>query len=399
MSRLIPYDIRTERPIGWLSIEEKPLQTRAALLWAPESPWSVETIELDPPRHDEVLVRMHAAGLCHTDEHNVTGDLPGPYPFIGGHEGAGIVEAVGAAVTSVAPGDHVAMSFIASCGRCPSCVKGIQNLCDRGMFIAEGRPISDGTFRARARGKELATGNLLGAFAHHAVVHESSVIAVDADVPLELAALVSCGVATGWGSSVYAAQVRSGEAVVIVGLGGIGMNAVQGARSAGAADIIAIDPLDWKRDRAKVFGATHTADSVESALGLVAEVTQGQMADCAVITTSTARPELMGPTLNLVGKRGRMIVTAVAEAGQTKIDLSLAELMFYEKTVRGALYGSANPRYDVPNLLRLYSRGELQLDELITRRYRLDDINEGFEDMRSGKNIRGVIMMDDGLVD
>jgi NDMA-dependent alcohol dehydrogenase len=385
------------RPLS--GMKEKSMQTRAALLWEAEAPWSVETIDLDAPRADEVLVRMFAAGLCHTDEHNVTGDLPGPYPFIGGHEGAGVVEKVGASVTSVAPGDHVAMSFIASCGRCPSCVKGIQNLCDRGMFIAEGRPISDGTFRAHVRGQHLATGNLLGTFAEHAVVHESSLIKVDADIPLELVALVSCGVATGWGSSVYAAQVRSGETVAIVGLGGIGMNAVQGARSAGAAEIVAIDLLEWKRERAKVFGATHTADSVESALGLVAEVTRGQMANCAIITTSTARPELMGSTLNLVGKRGRMIVTAVAEAGQSSIDLSLAELMFYEKTVRGALYGSANPRYDVPNLLRLYSRGELQLNELITTRYRLDDINQGFDDMRSGKNIRGVIMMDDSLAD
>src|ERR1700704_6014141 len=172
------------------------MQTRAAVLWSVGSAWSVESVELDAPGSEEVLVRIVAAGLCHTDEHAVTGDIPYRLPMIGGHEGAGVVEAVGSDVTSLVPGDHVVMSFVPSCGRCEFCVGGMQNLCDRGSHIAEG-PALDGTYRAHTRGQDVSSGNLLGAFAEHAVVHESSVVAIDKDIPLELAALVSCSVATG----------------------------------------------------------------------------------------------------------------------------------------------------------------------------------------------------------
>jgi NDMA-dependent alcohol dehydrogenase len=345
-----------------------------------------------------VLVRIAAAGLCHTDEHALTGDLPYPFPVVGGHEGAGVVEAVGDTVTSVSVGDHVVMNFIPSCGRCEFCVNGYQNLCDRGSHITEG-PALDGTYRAHARGHDVSLGNLLGTFAEHTVVHESSVVVIDPAVPLDLAALVSCGVATGWGSSVYAGEVRSGETVVIIGLGGIGMNAVQGARSAGAANIVAVDPVDWKRERAKVFGATHSSPSIESALEVVADLTWGRMAHCAVLTTALAESALIGPTVNLVGKRGRVIVTAIAPLNQLSVNLNLQELTFWEKTLRGALYGSANPRYDIPNLLRMYQRGDLLLEELITNRYRLEDINDGYADMRAGKSLRGVIVMSDAGID
>ncbi|OCB24386.1 alcohol dehydrogenase [Mycobacterium malmoense] len=372
------------------------MQTRAAVLWSVGSPWSVETIELDTPGPQEVLVRIVAAGLCHTDEHAVTGDVAYPLPMIGGHEGAGIVESVGAAVTSIVPGDHVVMNFVPSCGVCPSCVSGLQNLCDRGAKIAEG-PALDGTYRAHARGQDLSAGNLLGAFADHSVVHESSVVKIEQDIPLELAALVSCGVATGWGSSVYAGGVRAGETVVVIGIGGIGMNAVQGARSAGAANIVVVDPIDWKRERAKVFGATHEAPDTASALALVAEITHGRMADCAILATPTAESAYLGPAVNLVGKRGRVVVTAIGAAKQSTIELNLAEVTFWEKTVRGALYGSGNPRFDIPNLLRLYRGGDLKLDELITHRYSLDEVNDGYEDMRRGRSLRGVLIMDADL--
>lgn len=170
------------------------VRTKAAILWSVGSPWSVEEIELDPPGPQEVLIRLAAVGLCHTDEHSVTGDLPSPFPVIGGHEGAGTVVEVGSAVTSVVPGDHVAMSFIPACGRCGCCVSGRQNLCDLGMHLEEGRALSDGGFRAHARGVDVASGNMLGAFAEHAVVNEANVVKVDPGVPLELACLVSCGV-------------------------------------------------------------------------------------------------------------------------------------------------------------------------------------------------------------
>lgn len=192
----------------------------------------------------------------------------------------------------------------------------------------------------------------------------------------------------------HAANVRAGDTVVVVGVGGIGMNAVQGAKAAGAVQIVAVDPNAWKREHAKAFGATHVADSIQSALGLVAEITNGVMANEAVLTTGLSTGELIAPTVNSVGKRGTVVVTAVAPMTQLSVDLNLLELTFWEKTLRGSLYGSCNPRYDIPNLLNLYGRGELLLEELITRRYRLEEINEGYEDMRAGRNIRGVIVME-----
>jgi S-(hydroxymethyl)glutathione dehydrogenase/alcohol dehydrogenase len=368
------------------------MQTRAAVLWSVGSAWSVESVELDAPGSEEVLVRIVAAGLCHTDEHAVTGDIPYRLPMIGGHEGAGVVEAVGSDVTSLVPGDHVVMSFVPSCGRCEFCVGGMQNLCDRGSHIAEG-PALDGTYRAHTRGQDVSSGNLLGAFAEHAVVHESSVVAIDKDIPLELAALVSCSVATGWGSSVYAGRVTPGETVVVVGTGGIGMNAVQGARLAGAANVVAVDSVPWKCERAKVFGATHSASDLDSALALVAEITRGRMAHCAVLTTALAESALVAGVLHLVGKQGRVVITAIAPAAQVSVDLSLQELTFWEKSIKGALYGSANPRHDIPKLLRLYKSGDLKLEELVTHRYPLSDINQGYADMRAGNSLRGVLVM------
>ena len=235
---------------------------------------------------------------------------------------------------------------------------------------------------------------MLGAFAEHTVVNEASIVKIDPDIPLDLACLASCGVGTGWGSAVRAGGVRPGETVVVVGLGGIGMNAIQGARAAGAGAIVAVDPIDWKRERAKIFGATHSAPTIQAAVGLVSELTRGQMAHCAILATGVAKSDEVSPTVNLVGKRGRVIVTAVAALTQTSVDLNLVELTFWEKTLRGSLYGSGNPRNEIPRLLQRYKRGEFLLDELITKRYPLDDINGAFEDLRAGRNIRGVLVMD-----
>ncbi len=187
------------------------MQTKAAILWELDSPWSVEEIELDPPGPGEVLVKLAASGMCHSDEHLVTGDLPFGLPIIGGHEGAGVVQQVGAGVCWLAPGDHVVFGFIPSCGRCPSCSTGHQNLCDLGALMGLGMQISDGTSRHHARGKDLGLMCLLGTFAHHTVVHEASCIKIDDDVPLDKACLLGCGVVTGWGSAVYAAEVKPGD--------------------------------------------------------------------------------------------------------------------------------------------------------------------------------------------
>ena len=269
------------------------VKTKAAILWEINTPWSVEEVELDPPGPGEVLVKMAASGMCHSDEHLVTGDLPFALPIIGGHEGAGVIEEVGEGVSWLAPGDHVVFGFIPSCGRCPSCSTGHQNLCDLGALMGGGMQIADGTSRHHAQGKDLGLMCLIGTFSHHTVVNEASCIKLDDDVPLDRACLLGCGVVTGWGSSVYAAEVTPGDIVAVVGVGGIGANAIQGARLAGAKQIWAIDPLENKREKAMEFGATHTAASLEDALPAITEASWGRMANKVIMTMGVGSGELL----------------------------------------------------------------------------------------------------------
>ncbi|GAA1386323.1 NDMA-dependent alcohol dehydrogenase [Pseudonocardia kongjuensis] len=367
--------------------------TRGAICWEPGAGkgWAVEDIELGDPRPDEVVVKLAASGLCHSDDHIDSGVYVGLDPMLGGHEGAGVVEEVGSAVTGLAPGDHVVLAFIPSCGRCFSCVSGRTHLCDLGAHLFGGVALSDRTHRVTARGRGVGTMCLLGTFAPYAVVNEANVVKIREDVPLEKAALVGCGVTTGWGSAFHTAGTEPGDTVVVVGAGGIGMNAVQGARYAGARDIVAVDTVEFKRDRAKVFGATHTAASVAEAFELVRELTRGTMAQRVVLTTSTADGALIEPCLQLAGKRGVLVITAIAPGDQLKVDLDLFTLTCYEKQIRGGLFGSANPRIDIPRLLDLYAEGELKLDELVTATYTLDEVNQGYRDMLDGRNVRGLI--------
>jgi len=381
------------------------MKTRAAVLWKDKEPWSIEEVDLDPPKAGEVLVQMKAAGLCHSDEHLVTGEtrlspemleLAGReiLPIIGGHEGAGVVVEVGENVTTVAPGDHVAASFIPSCGRCHWCVTGHQNLCDLGMFIFGPGMITDFTDRHHIKGEWVNTMCKLGTFSEHTVVSENSLIKIDQDYPFPQAAIVSCGVATGWGSAVHRAEVKAGDTVVVIGVGGVGINAVQGAREAGAAQIIAVDPVEFKREKAQEMGATHVANSMEEALPLVTEITNGILAEKAIITVGSMKGEYIGPAMELVGKCGTVVVTAQGDMLETDAQLSSFFLSMWNKEVKGTIFGSGNPRSEIPKLLNLYRQGRLKLDELITKTYSLDQINEGYQDMRDGKNIRGVITFD-----
>jgi S-(hydroxymethyl)glutathione dehydrogenase/alcohol dehydrogenase len=379
------------------------VKSKAAILWETHSKWSVEDIELDPPKAGEVLVKLAASGLCHSDEHLVTGDMVldpelaeafglKQLPVIGGHEGAGEVVEVGPAVTTLAPGDHVVLSFIPSCGRCPSCAIGQQHLCDLGAFLLAGKQVTDFTSRHHATdGSDLGVMCCIGTFEPYTVASEASCVKIADHIPLDKAALVGCGVTTGWGSAVNAADVRSGETVVVVGLGGIGMNAVQGARLAGAERIVAVDILEGKRERAEQFGATHTAGSMEEAAVLVGELTRGAMADKAILTVGVAYGDLIAPLLNLVKKAGRAVVTAVAPMAQTDVKLDLFMMAMARKELVGCIFGNANPRRDIPRILDFYDSGKLLLDELVTNTYPLEDINQGYEDMRNGTNIRGMV--------
>jgi len=383
------------------------MKTRAAVLHGIGQDWNVEEIELDPPKAGEVLVKMAAAGLCHSDEHAVTGDMSWTdeqaaemgmapfFPLIGGHEGSGVVVEVGQGVTSVQPGDHVSASFIPSCGRCRYCATGRQNLCDLGAAAFQPGQITDGTSRHHlAGGQDVNLFAKLGTFSEHTVVAEASVIKVEPDLPLEAVALVSCGVATGWGSAVHRAGVEAGDTVVVVGIGGIGINAVQGAKMAGAKRVVAVDPLEFKREKAMEFGATHTFASMEEAFPAVQELTWGQMADKVIMTPGVLYGSLMQMATALCGKGGTVVVTGIAPMSQTESSVNLFELAMWNKEIKGTIFGSGNPRFDIPNLLSMYREGTLKLDELITARYGLDEINQGYQDMRDGKNIRGVIVFD-----
>jgi S-(hydroxymethyl)glutathione dehydrogenase/alcohol dehydrogenase len=382
------------------------MQTRAAILDGVGQDWKVETITLDPPKAGEVVLELVGSGLCHSDEHLLTGDMVleaataaelglEQFPIIGGHEGAGKVVEVGPGVTSLEVGDHVVLGFIPSCGRCPSCSSGKQNLCDLGAFLLAGRQVTDLTARHhRHDGSDLGIMCCIGTFGEHTVVSEASCIKIEKDIPLDKAALVGCGVTTGWGSSTYAADVQSGETVVIVGCGGVGMNAVQGAAMAGAAHVIAVDPVEFKREQSQVFGATHTAASLEEATALVMDLTWGQMADKAVITVGEGDGTLIAPTMAIIGKGGRVVHTSVAPINDTEVNMSLFDLTLMQKELVGSIFGSANPRRDIPRLLRMYQEGRLKLDELITNTYTLDDINVGYQAMRDGENIRGMVMYD-----
>lgn len=366
------------------------MKTKAAVLWGQNEKWQVEEVELDEPNANEVMVKLTASGLCHSDEHLVTGDIPMPYPVVGGHEGAGRIVSVGPNVQNLAEGDPVVLSFLPACGKCSYCARGMQNLCDLGAFLING-PQLDGTYRFHARGQGLGQMCLLGTFSEYTVVPAASVVKVDEGTSLDKAALVGCGVTTGYGSAVRTAEVRAGETVVVMGIGGIGMNAVQGARIAGARNIVAIDPVEFKREKALEFGATHTAASIEEAGPIVGLLTRGQMADSFIVTTDVAEGDYIGPALDMVAKRGKVIVTAVGHPADYQISGSLFMLTMLEKQIRGSLYGSSNAQHDIPRMLELYNKGQLKLDELITREYTLEEVNQGYEDMRNGLNIRGLI--------
>jgi NDMA-dependent alcohol dehydrogenase len=362
----------------------------AAVLWATNEDWSVEEVELDGPREGEVLVRYIASGLCHSDDHGRTGDMPIALPTVGGHEGAGIVEEVGPGVRGLNVGDHVVATFIPSCGRCKWCAIGRQNLCDLGAMITTGTQL-DGSFRRRARGQELRALAMVGTFAPYGTVSEAALVKIDNDIPLERACLLGCGVPTGWGSAVNTAAVQPGDTVVVVGCGGIGTSAIQGARIAGAEKIIAVDIKADKKEKVQQLGATHFASSMDEAHALVAELTRGVMADSAILTVGVVHGEMIGQILGLIRKAGTAVLTGIAPMAEVQATLPMMEMALFQKSLKGSLFGEANPRADIPRLLGLYREGLLQLDDMVTTEYKLTDVNQGYADMLAGRNIRGVI--------
>src|SRR5580693_7782521 len=261
--------------------EGESMKTKAAVVYEPGKRIEIEELDLDRPQDGEVLIRLLYAGLCHSDVHVAHGDLEARLPMVLGHEGAGIVEEVGPGVTKVKPGDHVVCSFIPNCGVCRYCSTGRQNLCDMGENTLEGL-MPDGTARFHSGGEDIGGMCILGTFSERATISEHSVVKVDDWLPLETAVLVGCGVPTGWATANYAGGVRAGDTTVIYGIGGIGINAVQGAAAAGAKYVVVVDPLEFKRETALKFGATHAFASADEAAAKVNELTWGQMADQAL---------------------------------------------------------------------------------------------------------------------
>jgi alcohol dehydrogenase (nicotinoprotein) len=367
------------------------MKTKAAVLRGVGKEWEITELDLDPPKAGEVLVRFVASGLCHSDAHLQTGGIPVRYPIVGGHEGSGIVEEVGPGVTRLKPGDHIVCSFLPVCGHCRFCARGQTNLCDLGALFVD-NCLPDGTFRFHAGGEDFGQMCLLGTFSQWSTLSEHSCIKVDDDLPLETVVLVGCGVPTGFGTSVNLGGVRPGDTVVIYGIGGVGINAVQGASIAGAVNIIAVDPLPNKREIAESLGATHSAATAEQAQQLVTELTRGVGADHALITVGVVTQDVIDAAFAAIRKRGTMVITGLAGPGEKTIQLPSFELTLFQKRIEGALFGGGNPFDDIPLMLDLYRAGRLKLDELVTTRYRLDDVNQGYQDLLDGKNIRGVLI-------
>jgi NDMA-dependent alcohol dehydrogenase len=368
------------------------MNTCAALFRTIGAPLSIETIVLDPPKPTEVLVRIAAVGLCRTDLHVMRGERRvAMQPMVLGHEAAGVVEATGPAVEGIAPGDHVVLTFIPGCGACRWCAQGLHHLCAEGPRITQG-PQLDGSYRRRdAHGEDVGAFCMIGGFAERTVVDRASVIVIDKDIPLDLAALVACGVPAGVGAARHRANVKAGDSVLVVGCGGDGMNVVQGARLCGATTIIAADIAPYKRELALSFGATHTIDAQGEALTrAVHALTDGVGVNHAFVCIDPATTLL--PAFRATQKAGNIVVTAITPDTVKQIDVPPLELFATQKAIMGAVYGFMSPRLQIPELLRLYRTGDLKLRELITRTYALDDINQGYADLEAGKNLRGVVV-------
>ncbi len=360
-------------------------EIRAAVLHAVGTPMTVEQVELAEPGPNEVRVRMVAAGVCHSDLHVIKGELRQKLPIVLGHEGAGIVEAVGADVKHVQPRQRVVLSWIPGCGECYYCQHDQAHLCDKGDPLA-------GSSRISLNGQPVSHFLSTSAFAEAVIVQEGGVIPIGEEVPLETAALISCGVSTGIGAVMNAARVPEGASVAVFGCGGVGLNVLQGARLAGADPIIAIDRMPAKLGMAREFGATHTIDASDPETDIVKAVrslTSGRGADFAF--EAIGNTAVLQTAFGSIRKGGTVVAVGLPPVDQ-KLDLRGLALVLQEKSIIGSLYGSASPSQQIPRLLNLYQDGKLLLDELISHRFTLDQINEAFETLERGEMKRGLIV-------
>ena len=360
---------------------------KAAVLYEINQPVVVDDIDVEGPKEGEIAVKIAATGVCHSCYHAVTGKLEVPLPIVLGDEGAGVVEEVGKGVTLVEPGDHVILSWVPSCGHCIYCTQGYANLCLESEKAGRGR-LQDGTTRYRKNGVDIYHMATVASFAEYSIIPQECAIPIDKDVPLDKAALIGCSVTTGVCAVTNTAYLRPGSSAVVFGAGGIGLNVIQGAVISGAEKIIAVDVMESKLEFARQFGATHTIDASKGdPIPEIKSLTDGLGADYAFEAIGT--PVTYEQAIRAIRKRGKAIW--IGAPPREPISLDAGIVFWGEKTVMGSNYGSARPRYDMPRLLSLYRTGMLKLDELITRCYRLDEVNEAFADMLNGEVARGMI--------
>jgi NDMA-dependent alcohol dehydrogenase len=360
---------------------------RAAVLYEYNEPFKVEQVELQEPRQGEVLVRLAASGVCHSDLSIQRGIVPMRPPIIIGHEGAGVVEAIGPGVTSTEPGDHVVLTWLYSCGHCRDCSRGRPHLCDTAARTTMTGAMHDGTTRFRMGVTEIR--HWVGSFAEHTVVPEQAAVPIRKDVPLDIASLLGCGVMTGVGAAMNTAKVAPGDQVAVFGCGGVGLNVIQGAALCGAEKIIAVDLVDNKLRMAQQFGATHTVNPTSGdVVEQIKSLTGGRGVDYAFEVIGNVN--VMQSAFAALRSGGKMVIVGVPQA---TAQLTLPAIAFLqEKGVIGSFYGSPRFRYDMPRILDLYMAKKLKLDELISRRFKLDQINTAMEIMEQGEVARSVLV-------
>ncbi|TBW51859.1 Zn-dependent alcohol dehydrogenase [Marinobacter halodurans] len=351
---------------------------------------TVETIQVAPPKRNEITIKVAACGVCHSDLSATTGKIQYPPPLVLGHEAAGVVIEVGEGVTDFREGDHVVSSFISMCGKCRQCVRGRPVLCEnarKAMFT-----LPDGTVRTTdAEGNDLNVFGACGVMAEYATLHVDNAVKIEEGVPLQNAALVGCAVMTGVGAVFNTARLEPGSRAAVFGIGGVGLNAIQGCATAGAEMIVAVDTNAKKLEMAKEFGATHTVNinEVDDAAKAVKKLTGG--VDYAFECVGAGA--VVAQAYKCLGRGGTAVVVGVADP-KDKTEIGTLSLPADERTLKGSWLGSARPQHDFPRILALYKAGKLKLDELITQTYSIDQAPQAFDDMVAGKNARGVIVFD-----
>lgn len=374
------------------------MKVRAAVLqrlgapapYAQSRPLEIEEVELAPPDPGEVLVRIAAAGLCHSDLSILNGDRPRRTPIVLGHEAAGVVEALGEGVTDLAPGDHVILVFVPSCGHCAPCAEGRPALCEPGGAANVAGTLLGGARRLSYRGEPMDHFVGVSAFAEYATVSRRSLHKIDRELPLEIAAMFGCAVVTGVGAVVNTSQVRPGQTVAVVGLGGVGLAALMGALAAGAARVIAVDLAQDKLDFALALGATDSVNASDpDAAKRLRDMTEGGVDHALEMVGSAKALEFAYK----VTRRGGTTVTVGLPAAIQTLNTPVWHLVAEERTLKGSYLGSCVPRRDLGRFIALYRQGKLPVDRLLTGRLKLEEINEGFDRLQRGEAIRQIVTM------